>query len=236
MENESEYLPNDILTLQCICCFSSGIIRRAIEGVSSDYAIFDNNSINLCADKADILPKFQKVLNGELKSLLMDGIHSDIKLRARSKSYPAHKCILSARSPVFKAMFSNEMIENIKDCVDIEDLNDDTVFRLLQYIYSAEVEELEWDDATDLYEAADKYQILTLKDICSSYFKIHLCRNNACAALLLADLHHDEHLKSFVQDFILRHAKDIMNSEEWKELMKINLKLAAETMYLQYKE
>ncbi|CAL1284048.1 unnamed protein product [Larinioides sclopetarius] len=236
MENKSEYLPNDILTLQCMCCFSSGIMRRAIEEVSSDSTNFNNNSINRGADKEDLLPKYQKALNNELKSLLVDGMHSDIKLRAKSKSYPAHKCILSARSPVFKAMFSINMREKTVDSVDIMDLNDDTVFRLLQYIYSAEVEKLEWDDAMDLYEAADKYQIITLKDICSSYFKAHLCQTNACAALLLADMHHDEDLKTFAQDFILRHGKNIMNSEEWKELMKINLQLAAETMYLKYQE
>ncbi|GBN80281.1 TD and POZ domain-containing protein 4 [Araneus ventricosus] len=156
--------------------------------------------------------------------------------RKTEDDLPAHTFILGARSPVFKSMFSNDMKEKINGCVDIEDLNDDTVLRLLRYIYSAEVEELEWVSAIELYVAADKYQILSLKDVCSSHLKNSLCVDNACEALILADRHQDEDLKGFVQDFILRHGEDIINSGDWEQLAEINLKLAYETMRLKYKE
>ncbi|GBN93971.1 TD and POZ domain-containing protein 4, partial [Araneus ventricosus] len=133
-------------------------------------------------------------------------------------------------------MFSNDMKEKINGCVNIEDFNDNTVLRMLRYVYSAEVEELVWVSAIDLYVAADKYQILSLKDVCSSHLKNSLCVNNACAALVLADLHQDEDLKGFVQDFILRHGEDVINSEQWDQLMETSVKLAAETLRLKYKE
>ncbi|GBM77697.1 Speckle-type POZ protein B [Araneus ventricosus] len=235
LEKKSIYLPNDVLSLWCECAFSFGIIQQEIEKVDSDCIdIAKKKSDNRTSDKENELSV--PILINDFKSMLNNSIHYDVKLKTSSHVFSAHKCILSVRSPVFEAMFSNDMKEKINDCVDIEDLNDDTVLRLLRYIYSADVEELEWVSATQLYEAADKYEVLSLKRICSSYLRNNLCPGNACEALVLADLHQDEDLKGFVQDFILRNGKDIINSEEWEQLMETNLKLAAETLCLKYKE
>ncbi|GBN55474.1 Speckle-type POZ protein-like B [Araneus ventricosus] len=237
LEKKNTYLPNDVLCLRCECTFSFRTMQGEIEKVDCDCIdIAKKKSDNHRLDKGNEFPVPICILIDNLKSMLYNSCLSDVKLKTKSQTYPAHKCILSARSPVFEAMFSNDMKEKINDCVDIEDLNDDTVLRLLHYIYSAEVEELEWASAIELYEAADKYQILSLKDVCSSRLKNSLCVNNACEALVLADLHQDEDLKVFVQDFILRHGKDIINSEEWELLMETNLKLAAETLCFKYKE
>ncbi|XP_055953384.1 speckle-type POZ protein-like isoform X2 [Argiope bruennichi] len=237
MEQKSVYLPNDILSLWCECTCSSGKTLEEIDLVNSDStAIEKKKPGDRILEKRNELPVHKGNLIADFKSLLNDNIVSDIKLKTSNKTYPVHKCILSVRSPVFKAMFSNDMKEKVNECVNIEDLNEDTVLRMLRYIYSAEVEEWEWDSATELYEAADKYQILDLKDICSSYLKDHLCLSNACEALVLADLHHDNNLKEYIQHFILRHGKDIIYSDEWEELMNSNVKLAAETMRLKFKD
>ncbi|GBN29867.1 Speckle-type POZ protein [Araneus ventricosus] len=237
LEKKSEYLPNDVLSLWCECSFCFGTMQGEIERVDSDcIAVAKKKSDNRSLDTENEFSVPKCILLDNLKSMLNNSCVSDVKLRTKSQTYPAHKCILSARSPVFEAMFSNDMKEKINECVDIEDLNDDTVLRMLHYIYSAEVEEVDWASATELYEAADKYQILDLKGICSSYLKSNLRVNNACEALVLADLHQDEDLKRFVQDFIMRHGKDIINSGEWEQLAETNLKLAYETMRLKFKE
>ncbi|GBM77698.1 TD and POZ domain-containing protein 1 [Araneus ventricosus] len=246
MEKNNACLHNGALTFRGECTFSFGTHLEEIEGVSSncpaiesrerDCPWYPSEGSPVLYPVEDVVSDPKRVLIDNLKSMLTNSSLYDVKLRTSKKTHPAHKCILSARSPVFEAMFANVMREKITDCVEIEDLNDDTVSRLLLYIYSGEMEELEWVSATELYEAADKYQILTLKDVCSSYVKTNLCRSNACDALVLADLHQDVDLKTFVQDFILRLGKDIMNSEEWEHLMRDNIKLAAETMHLLYKK
>ncbi|CAL1262168.1 unnamed protein product [Larinioides sclopetarius] len=230
---------NKFLSLQCTCDIFSGIILKEIERVISDTHSnsFENaETKNRSSDRYDVLPSLKNVLINDFKSMLNERIQSDIQLRTSSKTYPAHKCILSARSPVFKAMFSNDMKEKINDRVEIDDLKDDTVSRMLRYIYCAEVEKLDWGSAIQLYEVSDKYEILTLRDVCSSYLKNNLCGKNACEALVLADLHQDEGLKYFVQDFIVTQGKAIVFCKEWEQLMETNPKLAAETMRLKYKE
>ncbi|GBN55472.1 TD and POZ domain-containing protein 1 [Araneus ventricosus] len=246
MEKNHACLHNGVLSFRGECTFSFGTLLEEIEGVGSNCPAIENRERDcpyypsegspVLYPVQDVVADPKRALIDNLKSMLDNSSLYDVKLRTSNKTHSAYKCILSARSPVFEAMFASVMREKINDCVEIEDLNDDTVSRLLLYIYSCEIEELEWVSGTKLYEAADKYQMLTLKEVCSSYVKTNLCRSNACDTLVLADLHQDVDLKTFVQDFILRLGKDIINSEEWEYLMRDNIKLAAETMHLLYKK
>ncbi|GFS94058.1 hypothetical protein TNCV_1810791 [Trichonephila clavipes] len=120
-------------------------------------------------------------------------------------------------------------------CVEIEDLDDDIVQRLLLYIYTAKLQDLQWDSACNLYAAADKYEILSLKTECSFFLKDNLTQDNACDLLILAGMHQDEDFKSTIQDYILNH-RDIFKTNEWKGFMKVNSQLAAELLYLLVKE
>ncbi|GIX95581.1 speckle-type POZ protein B [Caerostris extrusa] len=132
-------------------------------------------------------------------------------------------------------MFLNDLKEKDGDCVDIEDIDDNTLNRMLQYLYTAVVKDLQWESAVDLYEPADKYQIPTLKDKCSSFLQCNLTPSNACEILYLSDLHQDGNLKTCVQNFILKHDRDIFTSSGWNHIMENNPKLAAQTMHLKFK-
>ncbi|KAF8771300.1 Speckle-type POZ protein like [Argiope bruennichi] len=234
------YLPNDILTLYCEVSFSTGIVVEEIE--STSFGCFDSirnnrtvpeNIKTINVKKPDLGSSNLKM---NLNSMLQDNILCDIKLCTESEILSAHWFILTARSPVFRAMFESDMKEKAKDTISVVDLEPDTVRRLLLYLYTDTLEELHWEAASDLYVAAETYQILTLKDKCSSFLKANLSLTNACEVLLLAALHHDKELKSTVQDFILENDKSVVNSSKWDLLMKANVHLAAETMLLMFKK
>ncbi|GBN72473.1 Speckle-type POZ protein [Araneus ventricosus] len=152
----------------------------------------------------------------DFKALMKCGVHSDIKLRASGKIYPAHKCILSARSPVFKARLERE---NTNDCVDIKGLNDDTVCRMLRYIYTGEVGELRWDGATRLYAAAQEYEFPILISECLFYFKRHMRQSNTREVMQLVQRYRDARLKEIVAGFILKNMEDFQKTGEFKQLV-----------------
>ncbi|GBL76028.1 TD and POZ domain-containing protein 4 [Araneus ventricosus] len=230
--NKNLCLPDDVLSFRLECTFSTGKIFEEIEKVVYGCEKFlTSEADDHCLDEENALSASKRILNEDIKSLFRDNILSDIKLKTSSKTYLSHKSILSARSPVFRAMFSNNMKEKFNECVDIDDLDSDTVCRMLHYVYTAEIQDLEWENACDLYRAADKYEILALRDDCSAILKTKLCSTNACEVLIFADIHQDNDLKTSVQDFIFDH--DIIISDEWEQLMKSHLKLAADTMRLQ---
>ncbi|GFR30512.1 speckle-type POZ protein [Trichonephila clavata] len=173
-------------------------------------------------------------LREDLGSLCCRDDLSDMKIRTNTTSIAVHTQILGARSSVFKAMFSNDMKEKTQGCVDVTDLDDDTVRRMLRYMYTDKMDNLQWESACQLYAASDKYDIASLRKKCTAILQAKLSPTNACQILSLADAHHDKALKKTVQDYIIGEKKTIFSSEEWRSLMDTNLRLAAETMHLKW--
>ncbi|XP_023314034.1 protein roadkill-like [Trichogramma pretiosum] len=74
--------------------------------------------------------------------ILLDENLADIKLQtAEIKEIPAHRVVLAAASPVFKAMFSHDMLENKSQSVDMTDINYEAAVEMLRYIYTGSVKD-----------------------------------------------------------------------------------------------
>ena len=73
-----------------------------------------------------------------------------------------HKFMLSARSSLFKAMFQSNIKENESNSVEIEDLQDDVIKEVLEYIYTGYYGNFK-RVAKGLLAAAEKYQVDHLK-------------------------------------------------------------------------
>ncbi|GBN53737.1 hypothetical protein AVEN_40899-1 [Araneus ventricosus] len=112
------------------------------------------------------------------------------------------------------------MKEKNTDCIRVDDLEDDIVQQLLFFLYSDNIENLQWETAPQLYYAADKYDIGKLKELRSSFLVENLSTTNACELVLLADTHNDNDLKKSVEEFILAHEEEIFASKEWDIVVK----------------
>ncbi|GFQ72003.1 TD and POZ domain-containing protein 5 [Trichonephila clavata] len=158
-------------------------------------------------------------LKEDLGSLFSRNVLSDMKFRTNTNTIPIHTQILGARSSVFRAMFTNVMQgkieegvdvtdlddrssvfrakftndvkEEIEGCFDVTDLDDDTVRRMLLYMYTDKLEDLQWENASELYTASDKYDISSLRSKCRAILQAKLSPKNACQILILANLHLD---------------------------------------------
>ena len=92
----------------------------------------------------------------DFKNLLESGIHSDIILVVKGKEFPVHKAILSARSPVFAAMFEHEDTKEANEGkVEITDILDDVFQELLNYTYTSRIP-IKEQLTPELLSAADK--------------------------------------------------------------------------------
>ncbi|XP_015909800.1 speckle-type POZ protein [Parasteatoda tepidariorum] len=216
-----EYLRNDTLSLKCQFALSDGATLHQIEDTSYWSAEIDD------AEK-----ELESLLNlrEDFLSLSTDPKLSDITLMIGKEKFPAHKAVLSARSAVFKAMFERDMAEKESGVVKLTDLDADTLTRMLRFIYSGCVEDLNCEIAANLYSAADKYQCLNLKEECASFLKTNLSVANVCDVIYIADMHQDEDLKAAGCEFITLHGAETLRSEEWKMFLKNKTQLAAETL------
>ena len=89
---------------------------------------------------------------------------NDVEFLVGEKSFWAHRFIVSARSPVFAAMFSSDMIEATKGKVEIVDTKADVFETFLKFLYTGHLET--YDGLEQLLALAIKYEVETLKNVC----------------------------------------------------------------------
>ncbi|GIY15189.1 speckle-type POZ protein-like B [Caerostris darwini] len=221
---KDQLLRNDVLSLECESSNSFGVVSNFIEVIErgSDFL----QDFGICNGTQDSCQS----LKDAMEQLLREKISCDVTLRVGSAEFPAHKTILGARSPVFKAMFTCDMQETARNAGDISDLDADTVKRMLLYLYTDTLDHPKGDSVEKLYFAADKYEILCLKNKCARLLESDLRESNACHILLLADRHQDEYLKEAVCSFISKFRSCILLSEEWKSFNEGHSQLAMQVL------
>ncbi|GBN06762.1 TD and POZ domain-containing protein 4 [Araneus ventricosus] len=229
LSGKATLLPYDVLSLRCELEVFYGSLWSGIENCAELGSMINTDVKGRPVEESVESVTDSCPFRQNIRRFFEDGIFSDVALRADAETFLVHKIILSSRSPVFKAMFTNDMKEKTSECIDVHDVDAGTLRRLLLYIYMNEVQEMQWDKTADLFRAADKYELLELKKQCSAILKWNISRSNVCCILSLADMHHDEDLRKAVLDYISKNL-DIFNSKIWKIFKRENSGLAMETM------
>ncbi|XP_065203415.1 speckle-type POZ protein-like [Planococcus citri] len=157
----------------------------------------------------------------DIEMLFMNKEFSDVTLSVKKKSFPAHKSILVARCPVFKAMLSHDMKEKQSDCIELQDINLPVFKEMLRYIYTGTVQNLKCL-APELLAAADKYDIRNLKAICEKELYEKLSQDTAVNTLMLADMYHAKKLKNQALLYIKIHSytSNILSQEVRKTMVE----------------
>ncbi|KAJ8664296.1 hypothetical protein QAD02_005958 [Eretmocerus hayati] len=82
-------------------------------------------------------------LPDDLEKVMDNPKFSDFTLCTPKSEFKVHKVILMARSPVFAAMFEQNMKENQENYAKITDIDDDVLKEVLRYMYCAKVEHMD---------------------------------------------------------------------------------------------
>lgn len=168
-------------------------------------------------DKTNQTPAFRNsdqvfTLDKKLEKLWDSKEFCDFKLIAPcGRRLSAHKLILSAKSPVFFAMLKNEMKEKKNDSVFVKDISYEALEKMLRFMYSGKVDKLDYESIDGLLNAAEKYEVTDLKDICKAFLLKNLSTSNALKSLKLCNLYHITDLKSFVESFVKSNAKEVFH-------------------------
>ncbi|XP_008560580.1 speckle-type POZ protein [Microplitis demolitor] len=204
LENKDEYLSNNIVTI----------------GV--DLVVYDDDQVSSLIENKFKFSKHRIV--DDLEELFASKLKSDVVLIVNDKRIKAHKSILIARSPVLAAMFMHNTVENKNSEINIVDLKAEIIEKMIKFIYTDKVENID-DDAEYLLEAADKYQVQMLKELCEKSLSKSVSPENAVRIMILAHRHNAEQLLEFVNDFIVANAKDVIEASDYKSLDKSNFLL-----------
>lgn len=214
-QQNNQITPEDKLTVLCEITIDGKDVQQ-----SGQAQMKSKPSSKICPEK----------LSTDFKFLLESGQFSDVTIRCEGTELACHKIILGARSPVFNAMFIHNMTENQKKEIEIEDLEIETVQDMLKYMYAGTIDNLN-TRSPRLLEAADKYQLSELKEICEDVLCDSLTVDTCLECLVLADLHNAEKLKNAAVSFVVDNSEEFVDQvdkfKSYPDLMALLFKAMA---------
>ena len=152
-----------------------------------------------------------------LNDLRVNGELCDIELIAKNVKISAHKAVLCASSPYFRAMFASRYTESDQYSVEIHDVSCEALEALVQYFYTSQVH-VTTGNVQELLTASSMLQITPIVDTCCEFMRRHLGVSNCLGVRAFADMHSCPMLKKLADDFAKRNFSTLIGSEEFLKL------------------
>nr|XP_031528891.1 kelch-like protein 3 isoform X4 [Vicugna pacos] len=154
-----------------------------------------------------------KVMN-ELRS---KQLLCDVMIVAEDVEIEAHRVVLAACSPYFCAMFTGDMSESKAKKIEIKDVDGRTLSKLIDYIYTAEIEVTE-ENVQVLLPAASLLQLMDVRQNCCDFLQSQLHPTNCLGIRAFADVHTCTDLLQQANAYAEQHFPEVMLGEEFLSL------------------
>ncbi|CAL5031991.1 unnamed protein product [Urochloa decumbens] len=147
-------------------------------------------------------------IHRHLGDLLSSKEGTDVEFRVRGEMFAAHRLVLGARSPVFRAELFGPMKEGTAmDVIEIDDMEAQVFGALLTFMYmDAWPPEIKQEDecimAQHLLAAADRYALQRLKLMCEEKLREQMDTSSVASILALAEQHQSPRLKEACFKFL----------------------------------
>lgn len=159
------------------------------------------------------------ILSQNFLSLYNDTESSDITISCGNREFNVHKVILIHRSPVFQAMFRNDMLEKSSNTINIEDIDPEAFEVFLRFLYTGQAS-IEVKQAAGVFEACEKYQLSDLKEMCLITMQENITVEACVETLLVADKFSLHDLRNKTLSFIKKNIPKVINSPAWEKMTR----------------
>ncbi|XP_024968012.1 BTB/POZ domain-containing protein At1g55760-like [Cynara cardunculus var. scolymus] len=155
-----------------------------------------------------------------LGRMLSESIHTDIIINAADGSIGAHRAVLAARSPVFYSMFSHDLKEKELSTINIPDMSIEACQAFLSSLYGNIGNKDFLTYRLDLLRAADKYEVLDLKEACHDSLLEDINTKNVLVRLQNAKLYSLQRLKICCMHYLVKFGKIYEIQEEFSTFIQ----------------
>ncbi|TVU05010.1 hypothetical protein EJB05_48157, partial [Eragrostis curvula] len=150
-------------------------------------------------------------IGNHLGLLLDSSVGTDLSFLVDGETIPAHRAVLAARSPVFKAEHFGSAPDGISASITLQDMKPLTLKAMLRFMYT---DELPGDDelgesSTEMMQhllaAAERYALDRLKLMCARWLWDNISVDTFASTLACAEMYNCLELKSKCMDFFAVH-------------------------------
>ncbi|XP_070563955.1 BTB/POZ domain-containing protein 19-like [Ptychodera flava] len=157
----------------------------------------------------------------EMRKLINQKEMSDVKfvIGETRRTIYAHRCILSSRCEVFRAMFSDQAASGEDSTVPfvLSDVDSEIFLAVLEFIYTNCVT-LNSKIAIDVLASSIEYGLDELRRLCNDYLVDTLAVNNACEAMQAAVTYGQDQLRETCLGFIENNTKTVFKTKGFHEM------------------
>ncbi|KAL9979241.1 hypothetical protein ACROYT_G016873, partial [Oculina patagonica] len=154
-----------------------------------------------------------------LDELRTSNVLCDVTIRAEGQDFPAHRCVLSAGSPYFRALFTSELRvrENEDNLIKLTEITSEAFTEVLQYIYTGKAK-IDSSNVQGLIIAADYLIIPSLKSNASLFLEESINVSNCLALESFATQYSCESLKQAAVSYFRENFLAVAKSRDFQSL------------------
>ncbi|XP_055848436.1 kelch-like ECH-associated protein 1 isoform X2 [Episyrphus balteatus] len=189
---------------------------------TSEY--FENEDL-ITKDDDDMTFCMSNYAKEALKMMFMMRSHqmlTDVILEVKQELFPAHKVVLCAASPYFKAMFTGGLKESEMKRVQLQGVCPTSMSRIIHFMYTGQIRVTEVT-VCQLLPAATMFQVPNVINACCVFLERQLDPSNAIGIANFAEQHGCTDLQRKANMFIERHFTQVCHEEEFLQLSAIQL-------------
>ena len=161
--------------------------------------------------------EFKEELIRNLNVLRKSSILCDITIRAEGEDFSAHRCVLTAASPYFRALFTSTFKENENNFVELKEVKCAALSEALQFMYTGAAK-ADSSNAQDLVMAADYLILPSLKLKASEFLQETISASNCLALESFAAQFNCESLKKAAVAYKVKNFVAVVKSDDFKSL------------------
>ncbi|KAM0871883.1 hypothetical protein ACQ4PT_039108 [Festuca glaucescens] len=164
---------------------------------------------NTAEDNGNPIPVPPSDIGTHLGRLLDHTDGTDVSFIIDGETFPAHRAVLAARSPVFRAELFGSMAEATMSSIKLYDITPATFRAMLRFIYTDELlaedkpEDTSIEMIQNLLAAADLYALDRLKFICAQKLWDKVSADTVATILSCAETYNCHELKNKCIDFFV---------------------------------
>eukprot|EP00117_Sycon_ciliatum_P027820 scpid21003/ scgid22509/ Kelch-like protein diablo len=140
----------------------------------------------------------------------------DVELLVEKNSIRAHRVVLAACSPYFRAMLAGQMTERHQRTIEMHDVEYESVNSIVEYFYTASLS-ISIESVQQLMVTASMLQVKEVQTACARFMHEHLETANCLAVLQFSILFNCDDLRRAAIRFAELNFREVAEREEFLE-------------------